>query len=224
MRVVALLSWYDEPPVWLVECVRSLAGFCDHVVAVDGPYALFPGAADRPASASDQAEAIAFAAAGVGLGCTIHMPRVPWAGGEVEKRDFMFRLASTFTGPDDWFLRIDADEYLGYAPWDARERLEAASEAVAEVTLRDLTSVPGYADTYWLRALFKALPGIGVQQAHYMVTAGDRVLCGMFDDESALQMHDLVIRHRHHERGEARKTAKASYYRVRDELGIENVY
>ena len=45
-RVIALLSWFDEPPVSLVTCLQALAeAGTDHVVALDGRYALYP--ADR---------------------------------------------------------------------------------------------------------------------------------------------------------------------------------
>lgn len=217
MRVIGLLSWYEEPVSWLAACVASAAQLCDHLVAVDGPYALFPGAAHTPASGSEQADVIAHTAAGAGMGCTIHAPRRPWLGGEVGKRDFMFRLGLTFAEPgEDWFLRIDADEVLTEVPPDTRGRLAATDRDVAEVTLW----ARGDVDTRdTLRVLFRALPGIGVQQAHYLVTAPGtdrtRVLCGdpaKHRAEPALDLWDVRLEHRNGQRSQVRQALKGQYY------------
>lgn len=228
MRIIGLLSWYEEHPSWLAECVASAARLCDHLVAVDGPYALFPGSTRKPASGSEQPEVIMRTAAGAGMGCTVHVPRRPWWGGEVEKRDFMFRLGMTFAEPGkDWFLRIDADEVLSHVPADARNRLAATGMDVADVTLfereaqqkiSDLAaSDPDYRAP--LRVLFRALPGIGVEQAHYVVTAvaesGRRVLCGnwfVHHLEPAEHLLDAVLEHRTQQRTESRKRQKATYH------------
>src|SRR5882757_3150812 len=95
MKIIGLLNWYDEPNEWLAEWVASAARLCDHIVAVDGAYAEFPGSLTKPASSNEQAEIINRTAAGAGIGSTLHIPRQPWWSGEVGKRDFMFRLAST---------------------------------------------------------------------------------------------------------------------------------
>jgi hypothetical protein len=58
MRLIALLSFYDEPAEALAECVQSLArAGCDHVVAVDGAYALYPEG--KPMSPIEQVGTIA---------------------------------------------------------------------------------------------------------------------------------------------------------------------
>lgn len=217
MRVIGLLSWYEEPASWLAGCVASAAMLCDHLVAVDGPYAAFPGATNTPASGGEQPEIIAHTAAGAGMGCTIHVPRRPWLGGEVEKRDFMFRLGMTFAEPgEDWFLRIDADEVLTEVPPDTRGRLATTDRDVAEVTLWERGEVEKR-DT--LRVLFRALPGIGVQQAHYLVTApGEdrtRILCGdpeRHRAESAVDLWDVRLEHRSNQRSQVRQALKGQYY------------
>lgn len=221
MRVIGLLSWYDEPVEWLAECVLAAAKLCDHIVAVDGPYALFPGAADRPASPPAQVDAIAATAAAAGIGCTVHVPAEPWRGNEVAKRDFMFRLGMTFAVPQtDWFFRVDADEVLTDVAEDARDVLATTPRDVAEVTMYDLDRL-----MHWegpLRALFRALPGIGIQQAHYVVTApsehGMRVLAGTTPHriEPACSLHGIRLRHKHFERSEERKRKKAIYYAARE--------
>lgn len=226
MRIIGLLSWYDEPVPWLAECVAGLARLCDHLIAVDGPYAAFPGALRHPASAPVQADVIAHTAAGAGIGCTIHTPRQPWWGGEVGKRDFMFRLGMTMAEPGvDWFLRIDADEMLIEAPPEARKQLAATEHDVAEVILTEraqqqAADAAGLAVDYRspLRALFRALPGIAIEQAHYVVTApsdtGRRILCGntfVHRQEMAEPLWDVVLDHRTRQRSAARQQAKRGY-------------
>lgn len=218
MRIIGLLSWYEEPASWLAECVASVAKLCDHLIAVDGPYALFPGATRKPASGTEQAETILHTAAGAGIGCTVHAPGQPWWGNEVGKRDFMFRLGMTMAEPGvDWFLRIDADEALTQVPSDTRALLAATSQDVAEVTMwerDDITTCQ-----FPIRVLFRALAGIGIQQAHYVVTApgetGTRVLCGndtKHHAEPAEALWDVRIEHRTRQRSRLRRAAKDEYY------------
>lgn len=214
MRIIGLLSWYEESPSWLAECVASAAKLCDHIIAVDGPYASFPGALRKPVSGVDQVDTIVRTANGAGIGCTVHVPRQPWWSGEVGKRDFMFRLGATFAEPDDdWFLRIDADEILAHVPADTRQLLAATDCDVAEVTIFER----GDEDTrHPFRCLFRAIPGIAIEQAHYVVTVpGPRVLAGngtVHTLEPAEALTDVVLEHRTQHRPSARKSQKASYY------------
>lgn len=232
MRVVGLLSWYEEQPSWLVECVASAARLCDHIIAVDGPYAAFPGAFRRPFSGTDQADAILRTAAGAGIGCTIHSSREPWFGGEVQKRDFMFRLGEAFTTPEDWYLRIDADEILTSIPVDAKQRLAESSFDVAEVSLwerpsfqaENLTDMSG-TNGVPFRCLFRALPGIGIEQAHYLVTVPTedlpRVLVGdgvVHQQEPAEDLRDTILEHRSQQRSVTRKSLKNDYYAMIPDL------
>jgi len=226
VRVVSLLSWYEEHPSWLVECVASAARLCDHIIAVDGPYATFPGALRRPYSSTDQADAILRTAAGAGIGCTIHASRQPWFGGEVQKRDFMFRLGETFTTPEDWYLRIDADEILTSVPPGTRETLADSDLDVAEVSIwerpsfqaENLTDMSG-SNGIPFRCLFRALPGIGIEQTHYLVTVPTggipRVLVGdgvVHKQEPAEDLSDVILEHRTQQRSATRKTLKGDYY------------
>lgn len=226
MSVIALLSWYEEQPGWLAECVASVAKLCDHIIAVDGPYALFPGALRRPASGTDQAETILRTAAGAGIGCTIHAPRRPWWGNEVEKRDHMFRLGGTFAEPGDWFLRIDADEVLSDVPADTAERLGASDANVAEVLIWDRDG-----GQHPFRCLFRALPGLRIEQAHYVVTAmvdgQRRVLCGnssVHDVEPAEQLLDVRLEHRTQQRSPRRWALKHEYWAARADLDTEALH
>ncbi|MFK0173407.1 hypothetical protein ACIQU5_31955 [Streptomyces sp. NPDC090306] len=220
MRVIGLLSWYEEPASWLAECVVGLASLCDHLIAVDGPYAQFPGATTKPSSGSEQADTIARTAAGAGIGCTIDIPRRPWWGGEVEKRDHMFRLAMTFAQPGaDWLLRVDADEVFTQIPADTRQALAETERDVAEVTMWERGD--GQDSQFPLRCLYRAAPGIHVQQAHYVVTVPGldgrpRVLSGadgVHRIEPAHPLWDVRLEHRTTARSAMRRAQKDHYYR-----------
>ena len=216
MKIVGLLSWYEEPASWLAETVASAAKLCDHLIAVDGPYAEFPFALTKPASGTEQAEMILHAAAGAGMGCTIHASRKPWWGNEVEKRSFMFDLAMTITTSDDWLLVIDADEVLSQVPGDTRELLDKSEADVAEVQIWQR----GDQDTvFGARRFFRALRGMRYRDCHYVVTAptdsGVKILSG--DDRihslvPAEELWDVRLEHRSMKRGAVRTGLKNQYY------------
>ncbi len=226
MKVVGLLSWYEEHPSWLVECVASAARICDHIIAVDGPYAAFPGALRKPFSGAEQADAILRTAAGAGIGCTVHAGRQPWWGGEVGKRDFMFRVGEAFTTRTDWYLRIDADEVLTSIPPDTKSLLASSELDVAEVTLweretslevADGSPTAGDYETPF-RCLFRALPGIRIEQAHYIVTAHEdgrrKVLRGndtAHREEPAEALWNVRLEHRTRQRPMSRQRLKQQY-------------
>jgi len=211
VRVVGLLSWYEEPASWLAETVASAARLCDHIIAVDGPYATFPGALRKPASGSEQADVIAHAAAGAGIGCTVHSPRSPWWDGEVGKRDWMFRAAELVTTEADWLLVIDADEVLTTIPPDTRQLLEASDKDVAELRLwdRDGSEVLD-------RRFIRARRGLKVEGAHYVWTTPDgAVLRGnqtLQELAPAEPLWDVRMEHRTRHRSAARQDAKQDYY------------
>ena len=222
MRVIGLLNWFDENPAWLAECAASASKLCDHVIAVDGPYAGFPGALKKPSSGSDQVDAITHTAAGLGMGCTIYSPRQVWwgpDGGEVAKRDFMFKLGMTFAEPDDWFLRIDADEILSDVPLDTRMRLGGTEHNVAEVTIWEREAsqhVANMAGDYQspFRCLYRALPGIRIEQAHFIVTApvdGERVFLNGPHAAPAETLWDVRLEHRTRLRTAHRQQLKSQY-------------
>lgn len=222
MKIIGLLSWYEEPCAWLAETVASAAKIVDHLVAVDGPYAEFPGGLDKTASPAEQASTILHTAAGVGMGCTVHASREPWWGNEVEKRTFMFRLAENFSTPDDWFLVIDADEVVTSVPEDLREVLAKTDRDVAKVLIWER----GDQDSgLAARRLFRGLRGMRYDGCHYVVTVptdtGVRVLSG--DDriqtvEPHEEFWDLRLEHRSPYRSAVRNGMKAQYYAKIPEL------
>lgn len=226
MRIIGLLNWYEEDPAWLAECVASAARLCDHLIAVDGPYAAFPGALKKPFSGTEQADVILRTAAGAGMGCTIHQSRQPWwgstNGGEVEKRDFMFQLGMTFAQPGDWFFRIDADEVLTHVPYGVRESLDETPWNAAQITLwereasRHIGELVDTQNDYQqpFRCLFRALPGIRIEQTHYTVTAevdGERKTLNGLHQLPAEDLSDMRLEHRTRLRTKARMRMKDEY-------------
>lgn len=217
MKVVALLSWYSESPAWLAETVASASKLCNHIIAVDGPYAAFPGALRQPYSGTEQADAIFHTASGAGMGCTIHTSREPWWDGEVAKRDFMFRIGEQFTSKDDWYLRIDADEILTDVPAGTRTSLEQSVWDVAEVMFWERQ----YNGEEIFRCLFRAKRGLEIRGNHYTVADGERILNGS-NQVPGLPLPYVRLEHRSHLRPDERKRLKKSYYDLIPTLEVES--
>jgi hypothetical protein len=224
MRIVGLLNWFEEDPAWLAGLVASLNGVCEHLVAVDGAYRLFPDAMQNPRSGTEQAAALTETAHQLDIGLTIDRPAHAWRGNEVEKRDHLVKLGLLASEPTDWFLQVDADELLLSAPADLHVRLEEAEEDVAGVTLTRRNTngdfLPMREGFIGHRVLFRARRDLRVEYAHYMYLAGTRVLRGP-GEEPALDMSDLKLEHRHDHRLEARNTAAHEYSLLRDEYEPE---
>lgn len=242
MKVVGCLAYYDESPRWLQASVSAAAKLCDHVIAADGAYALYPGG--KAWSVPEQAHAITEAAYASGIGCTIHHPDEVWMGNQIEKRTLMFKLASLLTTEEDWVFVFDADDLVTEVPFDARKRLEEAEEDVATLSLwwtEDMHSTPAqeraaqadarihmdHANRYH-RGLFRALPGLRVEDAHYHYLAeknGETVhLRGHPDYHELAPSFDLAglrVQHRHPQRAKARLETSAAYDKVVRALGLE---
>lgn len=220
MKVVALLSWFDERTDWLAELVGSLAGVgVEHIVAVDGAYALYPQG--RAQSGSEQANVVVSAAHGAGLGVTVHVPACPWPG-EVEKRTALFALGHLVAEPGvDWLLVVDADELMD--PVNLKAQVEGSTCDVAEVLLYERHD--DHPDSRTMtRRLFRAHPGgIRVCGTHAHYVNGDGVQLWHGSSVTADQLWDVRIRHRAAERGRLRTERRLAYYERRNEYGIESV-
>lgn len=225
MRLIALLSWFDERADWLAELVASMArAGVDHVVAVDGAYAMYPQA--RGNSDTEQAQAVTATALGAGMGVTVHVPQHSWVGNEVEKRSFLFAAGHLAAEPGvDWLWVCDADEVITQAA-GVRDALEATSLDVAEVLLEEHVA---QGEFEWNRApirkLFRAHPaGITVEGHHARYVDGDG---GVLWDASrpvhvdAESLWDVRVLHRPAAR-EAYRTAKRhAYYERRRDFALE---
>jgi hypothetical protein len=231
VRIVGLLSWYNENPAWLGAAVTSLAPFASHVVALDGAYVLYPG--HQPRSPGGQSTAIAEAARAAGMGCTIHEPATCWTGNEVEKRDAMFRLAETVSEPDDWYFVLDGDEVVTSAPADLAVRCEKTALDVAEVTHwqyrkhyepHERPFVTDFKEQRHMRLMFRAIRGLRVIGRHYDRSTPDgRNLWGEGASEPAEDFSDVRVEHRKDSRDLYRNNDAKIYYKRRDELNVEGL-
>jgi hypothetical protein len=228
VKLIGLLSWFDEPVSSLVTCLRALAhAGTDHVVALDGRYALYP--ADHDVSHPNEYAAILLACRELGMGCTIHQPAGPFEGGEVEKRTMLFELGWTVAEAGDWFWVQDADQWTTSVPGDLKDRLAATDLDAAEVDMLDVealrANVANWPAHFAMRSLFRAQP-IRVEGNHVnYVTADGRHLWGRDGDgrvENALDLASCVhVEHHPQERDNARLHAKLVYYGERDAAGVE---
>jgi len=236
MRLIGLLSWYAERPSWLAACIASyrVAGI-DHLVALDGAYALFPGGTAR--SAGVEADALVEICNAHDIGLTLVRPATTWAGNEVEKRTSLFRHADAIAvAHEDWYVVIDADELVTRALDGWRDRLAETELDCAELLLweredRD-TEPRAQVDRVLrveprsrapIRKLFRAIPGIRCVGNHYTwVTPDGRQLWGSRVRVPGLDLTDeLHVEHRTQYRGLLRRDASHAYYRLRDAAGIE---
>lgn len=229
MRLIALLSFYDEPVTDLVSCITTAAeAGVSEIVAVDGAYALYPSGA--PASPANQHAAIVLACRNLNLGLTLHVPRETWAGGEVEKRSLHFKLAHAMSMPGDWFWIMDADEIVRKAPGDLKVRLERSKHDCADIEVLDTVALranlKNLPPRFTARRLFRAQP-ITVRTNHVTYVAGDgRLLWGYEDSETPVApgldlASEVLIEHRPDRRPQERLLAKYQYYAQRDAARIE---
>jgi hypothetical protein len=237
VRLIALLSWYDESPTWLGTTVAGIGQFCDGIVAVDGAYALFPGA--RPRSHPQQAEAIVQAAESCDLDCIVYRPREVWYGNEVAKRNKTLDLAAALE--PDWVVIIDADYHLLKCnPPVIRHELEHTELHAANYGLlwtKDFGASPAleqfaaanHAEHEWVnqtRDFYRWTPTLRVGPAHFAYTAeidGRRQpLKGFGNDLDGLDLSgSLLFYHRTEDRAKARLVAAKRYYDLRNEHRIE---
>jgi len=235
VKIYGLISWYQESALWLAAAVTSAAKFCDHIIAVDGAYLLYPEG--RARSGAEQSAIIQEVAHANGMGCTIHTPDTVWEGNEVEKRSFLFSLAETVASPnEDWYFVLDADVVLDQVPEDARDRLAATELDAAEVKMFERDDV--YTDrkkaqaamsmewpinNFTCRCLYRAVPGLTVKGNHYTyVTPDGRKLWSNDGDQvEALNLTDLRCEHRTNFRELVRRNTQRDYYKRRDAARIE---
>lgn len=236
MKVYGLMSWYQESAIWLASAVAAASKICDHIIAVDGAYFLYPDG--RPRSGPEQSAIIQDVASAHGMGCTIHTPDSVWMENEIEKRNFLFSLANLVSERGkDWYFILDADMVIDNVPEDWRDQLKATDKDVAEITMSErdevfsteakanaARSMDWPTNTYPFRAFYRAQP-ITVKFNHYTyLTEDDRILWGnnVANMEEAHDLTLLTVDHRTNYREVSRRKAAKSYYKRRDELGLEH--
>lgn len=215
VRICAALAWADESPEFLTRCVSSLAGVCDEILALDGAWELFEGAAY---SGVEQEEAIWTAAGEAGLEVRVSIPHGIWAS-QVEKRARLMELASEHS---DWVMVIDADEYVVESDPDTlRRELDETDRLCAYVGWKNLNrgeTMPGTTPHSGLnRRLYRA--GTTVRTVHSGYFLGKR---NLLVSEDALDLrHCLSIEHDNVNRGSERNQRARMYRARRDLVGAE---
>lgn len=213
--------------------VASCARFCDHVIAVDGAYFLYPDR--RASSGGDQAETIHAVATANGMGCTIHVPADPWLENEIGKRNAYCRLALAIGTPhEDWLFALDSDEVISEVSPLARADLAETELNAANVgfwTTDELRSWFGPT-----RRLYRMLEDIRYGPSHYTIRGTDRsgdevfvngrgVTHGARYGEipgAALDLTTQVrVEHKHHLRPEPRGRKATEYNEMALRMGIE---
>lgn len=222
-KIVALLAWYDETPAWLERCVTSLAKVpIDHLIALDGAYGLYPGG--KPLSGREQRNTITTAAAEAGFSAEVHAPLKVWPT-ELVKRDYLFRMAERHTTPKDWYMIVDADEYVDEAA-DTRPVLAGTPFDVAAVDLHEPGHPHGTIHYPTFPMFFRAIRGLHCDTAHFRYRTPDgRLLWGdaVRDRCEPRQMTGMRVIHETQLRPVDRRRAAVEYYKTRDEIGLENL-
>lgn len=248
IKVVGILSWYDESPSWLANAVCGYARICDEIVCVDGAYSMFPGA--RPRSHPEQAEAILAAAETMGVGCTIHRPKDVFFGQEVEKRNLALKYAAPqLTAGEDWVIIFDGDYQVMLCedPAFTRSLLEHTPHNVATYTILDAhdpladensVAVDIDIDTEWTirdRGIFRWTDDLRYGPSHFFIHGtyngekqwlrGPDLLAGapVRPAEAEHLGRAFVVVHRNAKRAKVRRDAAAGYYVLRDASQIEDI-
>jgi hypothetical protein len=245
-RVIGLVSWWDESPTWLGATIASMSRFCDHVVALDGRYAMFPD--QRMQSGAAEVQTIIETARAAGLGLTLHTaPRT--FQNEMDKRTHLFRLGQleARTGKD-WFYVLDGDEVTIESP--PREQVLAfLDDTTADAVVATLFERTDPHESEWRTDLgmklqtewryesrsprfWRVHDNMRVVGYHFNYVgenaAGETVeLWGMDGAVSRTEWASLcgrvIIENRNRLRGKQRDADRQSYYDARDQTGLETI-
>lgn len=237
-RVTGLLIFYDEPLELIAESVASHLPLIDHLVAVDGAYALYPEG--LPWSNPELMRMITTLCNGARVSLTTHVPFFVWWGNEVQKRNHAIRLAEVATDPEGWYLSFDADHVVVEASETWFEDLRTVKEdgwAAIDVGIRDAAVIPGYevprTDGFSpITTLFRAVRGMKYGPAHWVMHAPEfehtaypiiyfRAPTEFHPVPTYDGTHLMKFEHRQ-QRPTYRNDAKTRYVERREELGIES--
>jgi hypothetical protein len=177
--ITAALAWFDEAPEDLDRFVRALPGAVDRLVALDGGYERYPGAA--ASSPPAEKNAILEAAKDVGLPVIFGESRL-WVG-QLQKRNALIRLA----GEDsDWIFTLDADHILHGVKEEFRHEvdrlrrfdrvdIEFYTTINHERPLAETSSTEWHSElagkTYRMGLLMRVLPGMRYERFHWYISA-----------------------------------------------------
>lgn len=235
-RCTGILSFFDETLEMLAASVSSLVGVVDHLVAVDGAYALYPGG--KASSDPSQMRLISEICSGARIGLTTHTPSAVWGGNEVQKRSHALHLAEAVTDPNGWYLVLDADCVVTevHPEWFTRLKEVADDDwGSIEVGVYEVRPIPGYFPEPGeglspVRLMYRALRGMTYGPSHWTVHApdpesGDEIFFwGPKEFEPVSAYDGTSLLHVEHRLGrpEYRVQNAKMYYSTREHLGIES--
>lgn len=214
MRLIGLLSYFDESPELLSECISRLRSVgIDHLVACDGAYDFYPAA--DPTSSQECTKAILYSCAGIGL---TRLDKSGWSGNEVEKRNFMLEVALEVARDGDWLLVSDSD-HMWESKGNFKDRLRTTESDVAEVWLADCDLDCDAPNWYPARLLYRAVPGMRYDSAHWRIRFPDgAVSTTLFAPQQrhtakTLELGELLrVRHTVYHQPPERRERQAVYY------------
>jgi hypothetical protein len=234
--ITACLSFFDEQPELLHRCISQLAAVgIDQLVAVDGPYALYPHEQTR--STPEALDAIRETTHDLGINLLLSGGTHAWEGNEVEKRQHMITLArgahprkkwNAERAERNWLLVVDADhfwqidsglnlhELLGQCPG----AIDFAAVSFAEVFQPN--GAPIYAPA---RPLMRARWDLRMGTNHYTYETSDgfsTFLDRPVSTKPALNLRNHVrVVHGVHDRDPERRGRQITYYDGRDAGRVE---
>lgn len=232
MKLIGMLSFFNEDPALLYESVSRVCALgVDHVLAMDGPYALYPY--DKTSSGPECQAAIVEACEAQGATYWIVDPHKAWEGNEVEKRNAMLHamMAPVDGGPSvaeydkDWFLVFDADHMWSKTheagkslQWWLDNATEFGGGDVAEVAFGESRDHP-----YSARLLNRVITGMHYERAHWRIRYPDgRSSATLRAGDEADQVETLDLReffsvyHALYDQPEDRRARQTEYYGYRD--------
>lgn len=220
MRIIGILSWYDERASWLAGVVAGLAKHAgiDHLIAVDGAYATYPEG--KPYSSAQQQEAIYETCRNSEVGCTIYTPQEVWFGDEVAKRNHAWKLAEAEAEPNvDWYFICDADTFV-VEGMGLRKALEETELDVGAVLFHEPIDGSWDPGGCYLRCVFRAIPGLRFEVNHFTYRLPDGR--NLHDPEVVPADLSMVrVEHRTNWRDPWRREKQKRYYLRRDEARLE---
>lgn len=245
-RVIGLVSWWDESPTWLAATIASMGRFCDHVVALDGRYALYPD--QRLQSGTAEVQTIIETARAAGIGVTLHTAPRTYAD-EMEKRTHLFRLGSLEArSQQDWFFVLDGDEVAIESPpkHEVVAFLDATDADVVTATLFERsdphqdawrTDLNMKLQTEWryecrTPRFWRAHDNMRVVGYHfnYVGDRPDGTTAELWGKDGAVDRAPwsslcgrVIIENRNRLRGMQRDADRQQYYKDRDDIGLETI-
>jgi len=227
MRLIALLSFFAEDEQYIEGDLRDLYALgVSEVVAVDGSYSRYNGPAR---SSLSLIEKMYFLTKQLNMGLLLYQPTKPWIGDEVQKRQVMIDLAWSIAENEDWFVVWDCDYKLIDTSIDTPDwatialKLMSTEEDFATVSFTESNNDDGWHQMQmFIRAQLVTMDG---NHHTYLLADGRRgqvlrrPVPNMAD---ALDLSEIKVRHRVHERDSGRRAKQTAYYEKRDRLGLES--